>query len=136
MLIVYKDNGFVDQVIMVGDFARLQPIYEKNGFKTVLGVGIKDPARIWVKDGAVELRPNVEVIGEVRPIKADGVDALRFEVNPKVYKVAVKLDDVVVHQEDGTDGKLEFATDHPGTYTLLFDAEFPYFPTEIQVEAR
>lgn len=136
MLLVYDEKGFIEQAIMIGDFERLQAVYEANGKNTICGVNIAEPHKVYVRDGMVLMRPEIEIAGEVRPIRADGIDTLHFQVSPQAYKVTVKLNGVTVHQEDDTDGQLEFAVDHAGVYTLKFEAEFPYLPTELTLEAQ
>lgn len=138
MLIIYNEaTGFVENTIIVGDFERLAEVYQAHGHKVAYATGIPMDRvhQIWVNDGIVELRPKVVVTGEVRSIQADGVDALHLGVAPSAYKLMVKLGDVVVHQEDSTDGTLEFSVDQPGVYLLTFEAEFPFYPFELTVEA-
>ena len=136
MLVIYNDQGAIEQTVIIGDFESLTPIFVAMG-KHVLSVDeIGSPEKCYVLNGKVVAMPNIEIIGEVRAIKADGVDTLTFSINPQSFDLTVMLGNTVVHQESSSAGSLEFAVTHPGTYKLTFLAAFPYYPTSLVLEAQ
>ncbi|MGY4269733.1 hypothetical protein [Bradyrhizobium sp. USDA 4519] len=79
----------------------------------------KDPKEVLPK-------PEVVITGEIRPIKADGIDALHLTVQPEKFTVYVWYDNKLVHQEDVTDGGIEFAIDQVGTFRVTIVPGQPY----------
>ncbi len=136
MLLIYDETGFIQQTIIVGDFPALKTVYESHGKFAIECPMRADHMNLYVKDGEVALRPNVEVAGEVRPIAADGVDTLHFTITPTDFSVKVSLNDLVVHEETSEAGAVDFAVTEPGTYKLEFSAAFPRHPVTITVVAQ
>lgn len=136
MLLVSNPTGFVEQVVLVGDFDALQEIYAAQGKAVTITEYREDFYRLYIKDGEAVERPAVLVEGELRPIAADGVDALHFTVTPAAFTLTVRLDGLIVHQETSESGTLDFAVDQPGLYELTFEAAFPAWPTILTIEAQ
>lgn len=89
----------------------------------------------YVKDGQVIPKPQVTLAGDNRPVKADGVDTLTFQVSPANATVHIMLGDTPIHQETITDGTIEFSSDHPGSYRIIVASEFPWQGALLTVEA-
>lgn len=133
MMGIYDDTGFLEQTIFVGDFEKLQLLYEAAGKKVIQADQIDDKA--YVANGVLTPRPEVAVTGAVRQIKADGLDSLHFDVAPGSFTLSLTLVGTVIQTESVTDGALDFSVTEPGSYTLLFNATFPYYPAQITVVA-
>lgn len=137
MLVIHDENGVITQCVMQSALTLevLSERYKEMGRTHVMHDGEGDITNSYVKDGAVVAKPQIEVTGDIRPIKADGADELTLLISPGDVTVLVLFDGKPVHQEQITTGALEFAADHPGSYTLIVSAPHPYQPTQIIVEA-
>jgi hypothetical protein len=138
MLVCYDQTGMINQCIIQAPVTleELAARYTEMGVPHLL-VQTDSPENIYthyVKNGEFTPMPVIAVAGENRPIAADGVDMLTFTVETAV-KVQVWLGKTLVHEEQVTDGSIEFATDHPGSYRVDVSGEFPWLGTSFVVEA-
>lgn len=139
MLVCYDHTGMINQCIILAPVTleELAKRYDEMNVPNVM-VDWDNPNDIfthYVKNGQVIEKPPIEVSGENRQVKADGVDTLTFEVWPKNVTVKVFLDGTLIHEEAVTDGSIEFAVDHPGSYRIDIEAAFPWLGTSFTVEA-
>ncbi|WP_166295058.1 hypothetical protein [Bradyrhizobium sp. 2S1] len=141
-LIRHDENGIITQVIL--DAARpmdeISKSFAEAGIDHILYDGPVDIKEAYVdlSTDPPEIRPKPEVVisGEIRPIKADGVDALHLTVQPETFAVYVWYDGKLVHQEDVADGKIEFAIDQAGAFRVTIVAAQPYKVGAFEVVAQ
>ncbi|MHC2241478.1 hypothetical protein [Bradyrhizobium elkanii] len=141
-LIRHDETGFITQVIL--DAARpmdeIAKSFTEAGIDHILYDGPVDITEAYVdlSTDPPEIRPKPEVVisGEIRPIKADGVDALHLTVQPEAFTVYVWFENRLVHQEDVVDGGLEFAIDQAGTFRVTIVAAQPYKVGAFEVVAQ
>lgn len=136
---VHDDDGKILQVIVQVE-CTLDVLYDRwiaMGMKCVkyFGGEVAPDAMFnsYVVNGFVQAKPATTVIGEVRAIKADGVDSLSFQVTPANVNVSVYFDQNLIAQQD-ISGTLEFAADHPGTYQIFVAPPFPYKVNTFSIE--
>ncbi|MCK1543436.1 hypothetical protein IVB12_16080 [Bradyrhizobium sp. 179] len=140
MLVCYDDKtGMINQCIIQAPVTleELAKRYEEMGVPHVM-VDWDSPDDIfthYVKNGQMIEKPPIELSGENRVVKADGVDTLTFQVWPPNAAVKVFFGDTPIHEETLTDGTIEFSIDHPGSYRIDIGAEFPWLGTSFTVEA-
>ncbi|MCA6098876.1 hypothetical protein [Bradyrhizobium australafricanum] len=137
IIVIHDDNGVITQTILqveIGTQA-LSDRYVEMGIQHILYDGDVDITNAYVKDGEVMPKPTVSIDGDVRSIKADGIDSLSLNVSPSEFDVFVALDGAVIHQENVVDGKLEFSVDHPGSYIIGIAPAHPYRPLRLEIEA-
>lgn len=141
MLVIYDNTGFVNQAILQADceLEMLSQRYDEMGVPNLLYEGEGDIFNLYVDVTTTPHRalqkPPIAIAGENRPVKADGIDTLEFQLEPMNANVMVTFHGQVVHQEDLTDGKIEFAVDQAGTYELRIEAAFPYAAAVVTIEA-
>jgi hypothetical protein len=138
MLVCYDENGMINQCIIQAPVTleELAARYEAMGVRHVMADWDHpdDILTHYVKNGQVIPRPQIEVAGENRPVTADGVDTLTFQVWPANATVKVFLGETPIHEETLTDGTIEFSIDHPGSYRIDLEAEFPWAGNSFTVE--
>lgn len=140
MLVCYDDKtGMINQCIIQAPVTlqELAARYSEMNVPHVL-VDWDSPDDIfthYVKDGEVIRKPQIEFSGDNRPVTADGVDTLTFQVSPASATVSVTFGETLIHQETITDGKIEFSIGHPGSYRIDVGAEFPWQGASFTVEA-
>ncbi|MGY4224318.1 hypothetical protein ACVMIH_001679 [Bradyrhizobium sp. USDA 4503] len=141
-LIRHDETGFITQVILDAErpMEEISAAYTAAGIDHMLYDGPVDIREAYVdvtKDPKEILpKPEVVVTGEIRPIKADGVDALHLTVQPEKFTVYVWFEGRLVHQEDVVDGGLEFAIDQAGTFRVTIVAAQPYKVGAFEVVAQ
>ena len=137
MLVIYDQNGMINQCIIQADCTLevLAERYQAMGISHILHDGEADILNAYVSGGQVLLKPAMQITGNNRPVKADGVDVLEFLIDPVSFNATVTFQESVVHQEAVTDGKLDFTTAQAGTYKVYIEAPFPYQPTILTIEA-
>ncbi|WP_375782944.1 hypothetical protein ACE10Z_23810 [Bradyrhizobium sp. Pha-3] len=137
VIVRHDGNGVITAVTLQVEMGMetLSEKYAEMGIPHILYDGEVDIADAWVKDGEVVPKLDVEISGEVRPVKADGEDLLQLMVSPAEFDATVALDGALVHSEHVTDGKLEFAVDHPGSYAIFVVPAHPYRLKRLDVEA-
>ncbi|ODM77806.1 hypothetical protein [Bradyrhizobium elkanii] len=141
-LIRHDENGFITQVILEAarPMDEISKSFAEAGIDHILYDGPVDIKEAYV-DLSIEppeIRPKPEVVisGEIRPIKADGVDALHLTVQPEQFTVYVWFENRLVHQEGIVDGGLEFAIDQAGTFRVTIVAAQPYKVAAFEVVAQ
>ena len=143
MLIVYDKTGYINQCIVQSEVALgdLHKRYRKEGIPSLLIDDIDAPEIVnyYVKDPLGPFpqalkKPALPVYGEVRNIKADGIDELVFDCEIPIT-ATIYFDEKAIHEEMVEDGKLEFSTTFPGTYKIFLAAEFPYQTLILTIEA-
>lgn len=137
MLVLYDERGIITSCIIqhAETLEVLSERYADQGIPHVMHDGPGDIVNSYVKDGAVIDKPAITITGEIRSVKANGVDALTFTIDPPSFTIAVLLQNSMVHQENVTDGMFEFVTDHSGSYYVAITAAHPYKPSYMQIEA-
>ncbi|SEB99850.1 hypothetical protein [Bradyrhizobium erythrophlei] len=131
-LVRHDANGFITQVILEAarPMDEISKSFTEAGIDHILYDGPVDIKEAYIdlsKDPPEVLpKPEIAITGDIRPIKADGVDALHLTVQPEKCTVYVWYDNKLVHQEDVTDGAIEFAIDQPGTFRVTIVAGHPY----------
>ena len=138
MLVIHDETGRINQCIIMAEITLevLAERYREAGIPHVLTDD--DTATImnaYVADGAVKLRPTMQISGEWRPISAHGRDTIVLRIEPPAVKVHVKLGEVLVQEAEIDDGELQFATNHPGVYSITLEPPFPWLPMQIEIEA-
>ncbi|PDT77170.1 hypothetical protein [Bradyrhizobium sp. C9] len=141
-LVRHDANGFITQIILQA----ARPMDEISKSFTEAGIDhILYDGPVDIKEAYVDLtkerpevlpKPEVIITGEIRPIKADGVDTLHLTVQPEKFTVYVWYDNKLVHQEDVTDGKIEFASDQVGTFRVTVVPGQPYKVGAFEVGAQ
>src|SRR4051794_39790856 len=103
ILIVHDAKGEITQVFLqvtAFTFEGMSKTYAKMGIPHVLhNADSIDMMNHYVTGGAVSPKPELSIAGDYRPIKADGVDTLNFQIEPAAFDVAVMFDGKIVHQE-------------------------------------
>ena len=134
-LLIHDAKGEITQVIIQAEVTLevLKKRHDSLGIPAIMGEG--DPAAVYVANGALVPRPQLAITGEVRPVKADGVDTLELAIAPAGFDVAVLFGGVIVHQETVSDGALAFAADHAGSYVVHIAPPFPYRAVALTIEA-
>ena len=141
MLVIYQDQGdgtgIINQCIVQSQFTLdvLAERYKAEGIPCIVHDGTGDIFSSYVKDGAVVPKEEVTVTGDIRQLKADGVDALTLTVAPLAFNVSVLSAGKLIHQEQETNGQLVLSVDHPGTYTVVIDPGHPYLTKQFDIEA-
>ncbi|OKO67257.1 hypothetical protein AC628_39780 [Bradyrhizobium sp. NAS96.2] len=137
VIVRHDDNGVITAVTLQVEMGMetLSEKYAEMGIPHILYDGEVDIADAWVKDGQIVPKLDVEISGEVRSVKADGEDLLELTVSPAEFDATVALDGAMVHFERVTDGRLEFAVDHPGRYSIFVAPAHPYRIRRLDVEA-
>ncbi|UGY23086.1 hypothetical protein HU675_0034785 [Bradyrhizobium septentrionale] len=131
-LVRHDANGFITQVILEAarPMDEISKSFAEAGIDHILYDGPVDIKEAYIDlsqdPPAVLPKPDVVISGEIRPIKADGVDALHLAVQPEKFTVYVWYDGKLVHQEDVADGKIEFAIDQAGAFRVTIVAAQPY----------
>ncbi|MHC2251049.1 hypothetical protein ACVILK_000741 [Bradyrhizobium embrapense] len=141
-LIRHDANGVITQVILEAarPMDEISKSFAEAGIDHILYDGPVDIKEAYVdlSTDPPEIRPKPEVVisGEIRPIKADGIDVLHLTVRPEKFTVYVWFENRLVHQEDVTDGAIEFAIDQAGTFRVTIVAAQPYKVGAFEVIAR
>ncbi|OKO66994.1 hypothetical protein [Bradyrhizobium sp. NAS96.2] len=137
VIVRHDDNGLITAVTLQVEIGMdvLSERYAEMGIPHILYDGEVDITDAWVKDGQIVPKLDVEISGEVRSVKADGEDLLELAVSPAEFDATVALDGALVHTEHVTDGRLEFAVDHPGRYSIFVVPAHPYRIKRLDVEA-
>lgn len=138
MLVIYnKDTGEITQCVMQAqqELPVLSKRYDEMGIANLLYDGTGDMSNLYVKDGAVTPKPEMTITGEDRPLKADGIDTLSFQIEPGTLDITVVLDDKIIQREQVTDGILAFSVDHAGSYGVFVGPPFPYRTAILSIEA-
>ncbi|WP_338700774.1 hypothetical protein V5279_21475 [Bradyrhizobium sp. 26S5] len=141
-LVRHDANGFITQVILEAarPMDEISKSFTEAGIDHILYDGPVDIKEAYIDlsqdPPAVLPKPDVVISGEIRPIKADGVDALHLTVQPEKFSVYVWFENRLVHQEDVVDGGLEFAIDQAGTFRVTIVAAQPYKVGAFEVVAQ
>ncbi|WP_050629326.1 hypothetical protein [Bradyrhizobium viridifuturi] len=137
VIVRHDDNGLITAVTLQVEIGMdvLSERYAEMGIPHILYDGEVDIADAWVKDGQIVPKLDVEISGELRSVKADGEDLLELTVSPAEFDATVALDGALVHTEHVADGRLEFAVDHPGSYSIFVVPAHPYRAKRLDVEA-
>ncbi len=141
-LVRHDANGVITQIIL--EAARpmedISKSFTEAGINHILYDGPVDIREAYVdlSKNPPEILPKPEVVinGEIRPIKADGVDALHLTVQPEKFTVCVWFENRLVHQEDVVDGSLEFAIDQVGSFRVTIVPPQPYKVGAFEVVAQ
>jgi hypothetical protein len=137
-VIVHDASGQIMQVIIQVE-CTLDVLFERwqaAGMKCIRHHGQLSPDAMfnsYISNGMLTPKPPLQFVGEVRPIKADGQDALSFTVAPAGASVSVFFEESLVHQEQIGD-TLEFSADHAGTYRVIVTPPFPYRAQDFTIE--
>lgn len=141
-LIRHDATGLITQVILDAErpMEEISAAYTAAGIDHMLYDGQVDIREAYVdvtkEPKEVLPKPDVIITGDIRPIKADGVDALHLTVQPEKFTVYVWYDNKLVHQEDVTDGAIEFAIDQPGAFRVTIVPGQPYKVGAFDVVAK
>ncbi|MCW2195024.1 hypothetical protein AB7M45_007797 [Bradyrhizobium elkanii] len=131
-LIRHDATGFITQVILDAErpMEEISAAYTAAGIDHMLYDGPVDIREAYVdvtkEPKEVLPKPEVVITGDIRPIKADGVDALHLTVQPEQFTLYIWYDNKLVHQEDVTDGNIEFAIDQVGQFRVTVVPPQPY----------
>jgi hypothetical protein len=137
-VIVHDSSGQIMQIIVQVE-CTLDALFERwrmAGMKCIRHRGEVSADLMfnsYISNGALTPKPLLHFAGEVRQIKADGQDSLRFTLAPAGAGVSVLFDESLVHQEQISD-TLEFSADHPGTYRVIVTPPFPYRSQDFLIE--
>jgi hypothetical protein len=134
-LLIHDGKGEITQVIIQAEVTLevLKKRHDKLGIPAMLGAG--DPAAAYVVNGTLVPRPELTIAGELRAVKADGVDTLELSIAPGTFNIVVLFGAVIVHQETVSDGALAFSADHAGSYVVHVAPPFPYRAAALTIEA-
>lgn len=140
ILIVHDAKGEITQVFLqvtAFTFEGMSAKYAEMGILHVLhDADSIDMANNYVVGGKVIPKPELKITGNYRPIKADGLDTLSFQIDPTNFDVALMFDGKIVHQGTVSDGDVSFSADHAGIYAVHVVPPFPWRGAVINIEVQ
>lgn len=137
ILVVHDNTGRIQQCVTHFEtgLEDLSKKYDELGIAHVLISEDFDMMNSYILDGEVVDMPAIQIEGiEDRALKADGVDVFPVVTTPpSTMKVFFGETEIAKVQTSLT--SVDLTSDHPGTFTLVFEAEWPYRQEVVIVEA-